>query len=110
MTYNEIIKKAGKRIRKHVYYIQDGITTRVSDESVERVKFDLQTPLIGTSMQTCEIELKEKIDGEIYVEVEARYGSSTATKTYGAYYLKEEPTYDANKKRYIHIDFAFFKY
>lgn len=102
MTYDEIIKKAGKRIRKHVYYIQDGITTRVSDESVERIKFDLQTPLIGTSMQTAEIELKEKIDGEIYVEVEARYGSSTATKTYGAYHLKEEPTYEANKKTYIH--------
>lgn len=102
MTYDEIIKKVGKRIKKHVYYIKDGITTRVSDESVERIKFDLQTPLIGTSMQTCEIELKEKIDGEIYVEVEARYGSSTATKTYGAYYLKEEPTYEANKKTYIH--------
>lgn len=102
MTYNEIIKKAGKRIKKHVYYIKNGITTNVSDESVERIKFDLQTPLIGTSMQTAEIELKEKIDGEIYVEVEAKYGNSTATKTYGAYYLKEEPTYDASKKRYIH--------
>lgn len=102
MTYDEIIKKVGKRIKKHVYYIKDGMTTRVSDESVERIKFDLQTPLIGTSMQTAEIELKEKIEGEIYVEVEAKYGSSTATKTYGAYHLKEEPTYDANKKRYIH--------
>lgn len=102
MTYDEIIKKAGKRIKKHVYYIKDGLTTRVSDESVERIKFDLQTPLIGTSMQTCEITLKEKIDGDIYVEVEAKYGSSTATKTYGAYHLKEEPTYDANKKTYIH--------
>lgn len=102
MTYDEIIKKAGKRIRKHVYYIKDGVRTNVSDESVERVKFDLQTPLIGTSMQTCEITLKEKIDGDIYVEVEAKYGSSTATKTYGAYHLKEEPTYDANKKTYIH--------
>ena len=102
MTYDEIIKKAGKRIKKHVYYIKNGVRTNVSDESVERVKFDLQTPLIGTSMQTCEITLKEKIDGDIYVEVEAKYGSSTATKTYGAYHLKEEPTYDANKKTYIH--------
>ena len=102
MTYDEIIKKAGKRIRKHVYYIKNGVRTNVSDESVERVKFDLQTPLIGTSMQTAEIELKEKIDGDIYVEVESRYGSSTATKTYGAYYLKEDPTYEANKKTYIH--------
>lgn len=102
MTYDEIIKKAGKRIKKHVYYINGGLRTNVSDESVERVKFDLQTPLIGTSMQTCEIELKEKIDGDIYVEVEAKYGSSTATKTYGAYHLKEEPTYEANKKTYIH--------
>ena len=102
MTYDEIIKKVGKRIKKHVYYIKDGLTTRVSDESVERIKFDLQTPLIGTSMQTAEIELKEKIEGEIYVQVEAKYGSSTATKTYGAYHLKEEPTYEASKKTYIH--------
>ena len=102
MTFDEIIKKAGKRIKKHVYYIENGVTTPVSDESVERIKFDLQTPLIGTSMQTAEIELKEQIDGEIYVEVEARYGSSIATRTYGPYNLKEEPTYDANKKRYIH--------
>lgn len=102
MTFDEIIKKAGKRIKKHVYYIKDGLTTNVSDESVERIKFDLQTPLIGTSMQTCEIELKEKIDGEIYVEVEARYGSSIATRTYGPYILKEEATYEASKKTYIH--------
>ena len=102
MTYDEIIKKVGKRIKKHVYYIKDGVTTYVSDESVERVKFDLQTPLIGTAINGCEITLKEKIDGDIYVEVEAKYGGYTQTKTYGAYNLKEEPTYDANKKSYLH--------
>lgn len=105
MTFDEIIKKAGKRIKKHVYYIKNGVTTRLSDESVERIKFDLQSPLIGTSINGCELTLKEPIDGDIYVEVEAKYGEYTQTKTYGAYHLKEEATYDANKKTYLHKTF-----
>lgn len=102
MTYDEIIQKAGKRIKKHVYYINNGTTINVSDESVERIKFSTQTPLIGTSINGCEITLKEEIAGDIYVTVEAKYGSSTANKTYGPFYLKETPTYDANKKTYLH--------
>ena len=37
MTYNDIIQKAGKRIKKHVYYIENNTTTNVSDDNVERV-------------------------------------------------------------------------
>ena len=102
MTYNEIIQKVGKRIKKHVYYIEDGVRTNVDDESVERIKFDTQTPLIGTATNRCEITLKEKISGNIYVEIEAKYQDSTATKTYGPFNLKEEPTYNADKKTYLH--------
>ena len=102
MTYNEIIKKPGKRIKKHVYYVVNGTTTTVNDSNIDSVKFSLQSPIIGTSINGCELILKEKIEGAIYVQVEAKYGLSTQTKTYGPYYLKEEPTYQAEKKNYIH--------
>lgn len=102
MTYNEIIQKAGKKIKKHVYYINNGVTTNVNDENVERIKFDTQTPLVGTSINGCEITLKEPINGEIYVQIDATYGNETKSETFGPYNLKEKPTYDANKKTYLH--------
>lgn len=103
MTYNQIIQKAGKRITKHVYYFNDNnVRTNVLDEEVDRVKFTTSTPLVGTSIKGCEITLKSKISGRIYVDIEAKYGTDTATETFGPYYLKEEPTYDANKKTYLH--------
>lgn len=102
MTYNQIIQKVGKRVKKHVYYIDNSETTTVIDDNVDKVKFSIKTPLIGTSINGCELTLKEKIYGEIYVQIEATYGEETQTKTYGPYYLKEEPTYDANKKTYLH--------
>ena len=102
MTYNEIIQKAGKKVKKHVYYIINNVTTNVNDNNVERVKFDTQTPLIGTSINGCEITLKEPINGNIYVQIEAKYKNETKTETFGPFTLKEEPTYDANKKTYLH--------
>ena len=105
MTYNEIIQKAGKRITKHVYYIKNNVTTNVSDDNIDKIKLDTQTPLIGTSINGCELTLKEKIDGDIYVQIVARYQEYQDTKTYGPFNLKEEPKYDANKKTYLHKTF-----
>lgn len=102
MTFNEIIQKAGRRILKHVYYINNGITTSVSDDNVVEVDFKTTTPLIGLSITECDIILKEEIEGNIYVQVEARYQNNVATKTYGAFYLKEAPKYNASKKEYSH--------
>ena len=105
MTYNDIIQKAGKRITKHVYYIKNNVTTNVSDDNIDKIKFDTQTPLIGTSINGCELTLKEKIDGNIYVQIVACYQEYQDTKTYGPFNLKEEPKYDANKKTYLHKTF-----
>ena len=105
MTYNEIIQKVGKRITKHVYYIKNNVTTNVSDDNIDKIKFDTQTPLIGTSINGCELTLKEKIDGDIYVQIVARYQQYQDTKTYGPFNLKEEPKYDASKKTYLHKTF-----
>lgn len=102
MTYNEIIQKAGKRVIKHVYYTLNGNVINVDDSNVKRVKLSFKSSLVGTIMQGCELTLKEPISGIIYVEVEARYSSDTATKIYGPYQLKEEPTYDASDKSYTH--------
>lgn len=105
MTYNQIIQKVGKRLKTHVYYVNNGVTTNVSDDNVVEVKFKTNTQLIGLSITECDIILKEPIDGEIYVQIEAKYGTDTATKTYGAFYLKEAPKYDASKKDYTHKTF-----
>ena len=102
MTYNDIIQKAGKRIVKHVSYIANNQTINVNDENVEKIRITENTPLVGTAMTECEITLKEKVDGVFNVEIEATYNNETKTATYGAYYLKEEPRYNANKKLYIH--------
>ena len=102
MTYNEIMQKAGKRVLKHVYYINNGVTSNVNDDNVVQVKFKTNTQLIGLSITECDVILKEPIEGNIYVQIEARYGTNVATKTYGAFYLKEAPKYDASKKEYTH--------
>lgn len=103
MTYDEIIQEAGKRVEKNVYYIVNGQRTDVDIDNIENVKISFNSPLIGTLMQGAELTLKEPISGEIYIEIEARYQSYTATKTYGPYFLKKEPTYQADSKNYLHI-------
>ena len=103
MTYDEIIQEAGKRVEKNVYYIVNGQRTDVNIDNIENVKISFNSPLIGTLMQGAELTLKEPISGEIYIEIEARYQSYTATKTYGPYFLKKEPTYQADSKNYLHI-------
>jgi len=102
MTYNQIMQKVGKRLKTHIYYVNNGSTTNVSDDNIVQVKFKTTTQLIGLSITECDIILKEPIDGEIYVQIEAKYGNDTATETYGAFYLKEAPKYDASKKDYTH--------
>lgn len=103
MTYDEIIQEAGKRVEKNVYYIVNNQRTDVNIDNIENVKISFNSPLIGTLMQGAELTLKEPISGEIYIEIEARYQSYTATKTYGPYFLKQEPTYQADSKNYLHI-------
>ena len=102
MTYNEIIQTMGRRIVKHVYYINNGSSHYISDDSIDSIKFTTKTGLIGTLMNGCEIILKEPINGDIYISIEAKYGEYTASELYGPYFLKEEPKYDADKKLYTH--------
>lgn len=102
MTYNEIIQKAGKRITKHVSYTLNNQLYNIDDNNVDKIKIVEETPLVGTAMTGCEITLKEKVNGEFNVVIDATYNNETKSASYGKYYLKEEPTYDANKKTYLH--------
>ena len=102
MTYNDIIQKAGKQIVKHVSYIYNNQNYNVSDNEIEKIKITEETPLVGTAMTSCEITLKSQIDGIFTVSIDATYNNETKTETYGKFYLKEEPTYNANKKQYVH--------
>ena len=102
MTYNDIIQKAGKQIVKHVSYTTNNQNYNVNDNEIEKIKITEETPLVGTAMTSCEITLKSKVDGVFTVSIDATYNNETKTETYGKFYLKEEPTYNANKKQYVH--------
>jgi len=100
MTYDEIIQQVGKRINVAIYCTKDGVTTRVSDDSIEKTKLINKSDLLGTYIHKCELTLKEEIQGTVSVQIQARYNTYTQTKAYGPFYILKEPEYDANKKTY----------
>lgn len=103
MTYDEIIQETGKRIEKNVYYIKNNTRYEVNIDNIESVKLSFNAPLLGSLMQGAELVLKEAIEGTIYIKIKASYNSYSASKTYGPYFLKKEPTFQADSKTYLHV-------
>lgn len=103
MMYNDIIQQVGKRILKHIYYVYNGTTTYVNDDNLQRIKLIKKSELLRTAIQGAEIIVQEELKGSIYIEIEAKYQEYTQTKTFGPYYVKEKPKYDANKLTYTYI-------
>ena len=104
MTYQEIIQKVGRSILKKIYYINNNENNYLDEDDIESIKPSFSAPLIGTVMLGLEAELKTTLpkNKKIYIEIVASYSSNSATKIYGPYYLKEEPTYNADTKTYTH--------
>ncbi len=101
MTYTEIMQSPGKRINTSVYYTIDGITTTYDHDDVIYAKPYFNAKLIGTVMKGLEVELPEElpVNTAIYFKNVASYGTYTAQKIYGPYYLKES-TYNADSRTY----------
>jgi len=103
MTYNGIIQTPGRRIKNGVKYFDGVDLIDVSDNKIEKLKFIDKIPLVGTAMASCEITLKEKLNYDTFNNY---FNASTTDESYnyylGRYYLKEEPTYNANKKTYLY--------
>lgn len=106
MTYNEIMQTAGKDFEIRVYYDKDGVETNISenyqDDFVSATP-SFNAPLVGTVMKGIELELKVLVPNyPVYMEVTAIYESNSAIKTYGPYYFKENPTFNADTKTYTY--------
>jgi hypothetical protein len=103
MKFEEIIQKLGRRIKSEVrYQNNNGNSIAVDKKNIERIKIAFNCPLIGSASKSFEIELKNKIEGAIYIKIIASYENYTAEKEYGPLYLKEIPEYQADKKTYVH--------
>lgn len=105
MTFQEIIQQPGRMVDTNVYYIKpNGGLVLINKNSVESVKHGFNAPLIGTAIKYCELSLKDVItpENEIYIRVNASFENNSTSVTYGPFFAKENPSYDANEKTYTH--------
>lgn len=100
MTYNEIMRKAGKRLHPKVYYFDDeNNKVEYEYEDIIQAKPFFNAKLLGTVMKGFSCTLKAKLPNKpIYFSNTAKYETS-ATKTYGPYFLKDV-NYNADSKEY----------
>lgn len=105
MTYYEIMQKPGKRIHpKFYYYDSNNTKIELDRDDINSVKLYFNAPLTGSVMIGLDAELNYELpDTAIYFQNTATYNGTNATKTYGPFYLKEKPTFDASSKIYEHI-------
>ena len=90
MTYNEIMQKAGKRIKPNLYYYNNDTKIEISRNDIIKIRPHYSAGLIGTIMRGLEIELKISIPtSTIYFKNMAMFEENSQTKDYGEYYLKE---------------------
>lgn len=103
MTYNEIMQKAGKRIKPNLYYYNNDTKIEISRNDIIKIRPHYSAGLIGTIMRGLEIELKISIPtSTIYFKNMAMFEENLQTKDYGEYYLKEKGTYNADTKTYTY--------
>lgn len=103
MTYNEIMQKAGKRIKPNLYYYNNDVKIEISRNDIIKIRPHYSAGLIGTIMRGLEIELKISIPtSTIYFKNMAMFEENSQTKDYGEYYLKEKGTYNADTKTYTY--------
>lgn len=99
MTYNEIMCKAGRKIKPVLTYENNSITRN----DIIKIRPHYSAGLIGTLMRGLELELKVLIPTKsINLKNNANYENDTQIKEYGTYYLKEAPTYNADTKTYTY--------
>lgn len=102
MTYTQIMQKAGKRISRTLFYYNGNTRVDINKDDVPTIVKYFKAPLVGTVMKGLSVDSKIQlpIDKPIYFKNTASYGSNSATKEFGPFYLKEEPRYDASAKIY----------
>lgn len=103
MTYNEIMTKAGRMIAPMVYYYDNGEKIEISRDNLLKTRTSFDAGLVGTVMKGIELELNILAPAtSFFIDIEASYEDNTAIKSYGEYFLKEEPTYNADSRTYTY--------
>lgn len=110
MTYFELMQKAGKQIHPKVYYYDDSNNKIEYDyDNIKKIKLSFNSDVVGTCMKGLTAILKIKLpDKAIYFSNTVKYNGTSATKTYGPFYFKSEPKYDADEKTYTHTMYDSF--
>ena len=98
------MQHAGKRIHPKLYYYDSTNTkVKIDRDDIKTVKLSFNAPLTGSVATELTAELKVELpDVAIYFQNTATYNGTNATKTYGPFYLKETPSFNADSKTYDH--------
>ena len=104
MTYNEMMREAGRKIHPKLYYYNESNNkVEIDRDNIDSVKLSYNSPLTGSVMVGLTATLKVKLpDKPIYFQNTVTYAGTNATKVYGPFYLKEAPSFNADSKTYDH--------
>lgn len=103
MVYNELMQLPGKRINPKVFYYQKSEKIEIFQDNIKLAKPFFNASLVGTVMRGLELELTLKLPNiPIYFENTVVFGTNSATKTIGPYFLKKEPEFNADNRTYTH--------
>lgn len=86
MTYEKIIKQAGKQIEPKVYYYLNNTKIEIDTDDFKTAKPKFNAKLLGTVMRGLELELNTPLfNTAIYLDILATFDEYSAVKTYGPY-------------------------
>ena len=106
MSYIDNIKSAGRQLTKKVQYRKNGNWAYINEDNFVSAKWGFNCEITdGTIMSWLELELKEDLGLDpttdlLRFSIDATANGTTQNKSYGNFYLKEKPEYDANNKTY----------
>ena len=111
MNYNDMIKQVGKMINPRLYQLSNvgDYDYEIEDNKyfykrndVIRIRHFYSSSITGTVMRGLEVETKIKLPQSVYFQNTVSYQGDNATKDFGLFMLKEEPSYNVDNKMYTH--------
>ena len=103
------MQKAGRRIDTKLYYYDNDNKIEITHDDIDSIKLYFNAVLSGSTMLGLTVTSKVKLPNKaIYFQNTVSFNDTTATNTYGPFYLKEEPELNADSKTYEYIMYDSF--
>ncbi len=103
------MQKAGRRIDPKLYYYDNDNKIEITHDDIDSIKLYFNAVLSGSTMLGLTVTSKVKLPNKaIYFQNTVSFNDTTATNTYGPFYLKEEPELNADSKTYEYIMYDSF--